>query len=113
MYHPCLHAQNLVCARPMDILPSALSARSDDFKRNQEHHRALAKELSERLASTKAGGSEQARSTHTSRGKLLPRERIDRLIDPKSAFLELSTLAAWGLHDNAVPGAGMVTGIGR
>jgi 3-methylcrotonyl-CoA carboxylase beta subunit len=76
----------------------------------------LVDELRERLASVReggAGGSDSARRKHTDRGKLLVRERVDRLLDAGSPFLELSPLAATGMYDNAVPSAGIVTGIGR
>ena len=73
----------------------------------------LVVDLRERLAQTRLGGSEAARTKHTDRGKLLVRERVDRLLDPGSPFLELSPLAATGMYDDAVPAAGIVTGIGR
>ena len=77
--------------------------------------RALVDELRARLAQARQGGSEKARKKHTDRGKLLVRERVDRLLDPGSPFLELSALAATGMYggENAVPSAGVVTGIGR
>jgi 3-methylcrotonyl-CoA carboxylase beta subunit len=75
--------------------------------------RELVAELRERLEQARQGGSEAARRKHTDRGKLLPRERVDRLLDPGSPFLELSPLAATGMYDDAVPSAGIVTGIGR
>ncbi|CUR60359.1 Methylcrotonoyl-CoA carboxylase [metagenome] len=74
--------------------------------------RALVSDLRERLTVVRQGGSAAARQKHTDRGKLLVRERIDRLIDPGSPFLELSALAATGMYDDAVPSAGVVTGIG-
>ncbi|GAB4008741.1 carboxyl transferase domain-containing protein [Nocardioides ultimimeridianus] len=78
----------------------------------------LATELRERLARVRQGGSEAARKKHTDRGKLLPRERVDRLLDPGSPFLEVAPLAAYGMYgkdgdDHAVPSAGVVAGIGR
>ncbi|HYH35613.1 MAG TPA: carboxyl transferase domain-containing protein, partial [Nocardioides sp.] len=79
----------------------------------------LVGELRERLARARQGGSEAARRKHTDRGKLLARDRVDRLLDPGSPFLELSPLAAYGMYgsgdgdDFAVPSAGIVTGIGR
>ncbi|HEX5860580.1 MAG TPA: carboxyl transferase domain-containing protein, partial [Nocardioides sp.] len=79
----------------------------------------LVAELRERLALVRQGGSESARAKHTGRGKLLVRDRVDRLLDPGSPFLELSPLAATGMYGagpddtNAVPSAGIVTGIGR
>jgi 3-methylcrotonyl-CoA carboxylase beta subunit len=75
--------------------------------------RGLVDELRERLAVVRRGGSEQARDRHAARGKLLVRDRVDRLLDPGSPFLELSPLAATGMYDDAVPSAGIVTGIGR
>ena len=80
--------------------------------------RELVDELRERLATARQGGSESARRKHTDRGKLLVRDRVDRLLDPGSPFLELSPLAAYGMYgadgdDFAVPSAGIVTGIGR
>jgi 3-methylcrotonyl-CoA carboxylase beta subunit len=74
---------------------------------------ALAAELRERLAAVRRGGDEEARARHTGRGKLLVRERVDRLLDPGSPFLELSPLAAHDLYEDDVPSAGIVTGVGR
>jgi 3-methylcrotonyl-CoA carboxylase beta subunit len=73
----------------------------------------LSAELRERLATVRQGGDAAARERHVGRGKLLPRERVDRLLDPGSPFLELSPLAAYELYDDPVPAAGIVTGIGR
>ncbi|MPV35744.1 carboxyl transferase domain-containing protein [Georgenia subflava] len=73
----------------------------------------LAHELRDRLAVARRGGSEKARAKHLGRGKLLVRDRVDRLLDPGSPFLELSPLAATGMYDDAVPAAGIVTGVGR
>src|SRR4051812_22197421 len=73
----------------------------------------LAAQLRERLAEVRRGGDEKARARHVERGKLLVRERVDRLLDPGSPFLELSPLAAYELYDDVVPAAGIVTGIGR
>ena len=75
--------------------------------------RELVDELRERLALVRRGGSEAARERHVGRGKLLPRERVDRLLDPGSPFLEIAPLAAWDLYGGEVPSAGIVTGIGR
>ncbi|HEX2176537.1 MAG TPA: carboxyl transferase domain-containing protein [Nocardioidaceae bacterium] len=74
--------------------------------------RDLVADLRERLATARAGGSESARAKHLQRGKLLVRDRVDRVLDPGSPFLELSPLAATGMYDDAVPSAGVVTGIG-
>ncbi|HEX6876522.1 MAG TPA: carboxyl transferase domain-containing protein, partial [Nocardioidaceae bacterium] len=75
--------------------------------------RELVEDLGERHARARQGGSEAAREKHIARGKLLARDRVDRLLDPGSPFLELSPLAATGMYDDAVPSAGIVTGIGR
>ncbi|HSG99847.1 MAG TPA: carboxyl transferase domain-containing protein, partial [candidate division Zixibacteria bacterium] len=77
-----------------------------------ELNRAVFKEYRERLETARRGGSERARARHTERGKLLVRDRVDRLLDPGTPFLELSPLAANGLYDDAAPSAGIVTGIG-
>ncbi|WP_341350706.1 carboxyl transferase domain-containing protein [Thermostaphylospora chromogena] len=73
----------------------------------------LAAELRERLASAALGGPERARARHVARGKLLPRDRVDTLLDPGSRFLELSPLAAYGMYDDQAPAAGIITGVGR
>ena len=77
------------------------------------HNRALAEELRSRVARAALGGDERARDRHTSRGKLLPRDRVERLVDPGSPLLELSQLAANGLYGDEVPGAGMISAIGQ
>ena len=73
----------------------------------------LSAQLRERLAEVRRGGDDAARERHVGRGKLLARDRVDRLLDPGSPFLELAPLAAWELYDDPVPAAGIVTGIGR
>ena len=78
-----------------------------------DEHRRLVAELNTKLASAALGGSEQSRQRHVARGKLLPRDRVDRLLDPGSPFLELAPLAADGMYDDECPGAGIITGIGR
>lgn len=97
----------------MDILESTIDPTSDAFLRNAEHNRALAAELRARLAQVRQGGGEKAQTRHAEQGKLFVRDRIDRLLDPGSPFLELSPLAAWELYDGEAPAAGIVTGIGR
>src|SRR5581483_941936 len=94
-------------------LASAVDPASDGFDRNEASHRKLVEELRDRLATARLGGPEKARTKHTDRGKLLPRERVDALVDPSSPFLELSALAANGLYGDQAPGAGIITGIGR
>jgi 3-methylcrotonyl-CoA carboxylase beta subunit len=79
---------------------------------HREQHLALIEDLNNRLARVKAGGGEKARTRHVARGKLLPRDRVERLCDPGAPFLELCALAAEGLYDDAAPGAGVVAGIG-
>jgi 3-methylcrotonyl-CoA carboxylase beta subunit len=86
---------------------------SDDFARNDAAHRALVDELKDRLATAALGGSASSRERHVSRGKLLPRDRVDTLLDPGSPFLELSPLAANGMYGDEAPGAGVITGVGR
>ncbi|MBM4242684.1 MAG: methylcrotonoyl-CoA carboxylase [Deltaproteobacteria bacterium] len=97
----------------MERLTSRIRTSSDEFRDNAAHHRALARELRETLEKVRLGGSPEARERHTSRGKLLVRDRIDALLDPDSPFLELGALAAHGMHDGDAPAAGIVTGIGR
>jgi acetyl-CoA carboxylase carboxyltransferase component len=86
--------------------------RSDAFEERRARMEELVAELRERTAQVARGGGEKALEKHRSRGKLTARERIDRLLDPDTAFLELSALAAWELYDGQAPGAGIVTGIG-
>src|SRR3546814_10803716 len=75
--------------------------------------RELLDDLQAKLAQTAQGGGEAARAKHLARGKLLPRERVEQLLDAGSPFLELSALAAHDVYDNEAPGAGLITGIGR
>jgi acetyl-CoA carboxylase carboxyltransferase component len=96
----------------MAVLSSQVERASDDYTRRRERMEALVAELRERTALVARGGGERALERHRARGKLTARERIDRLVDPDSAFLELSALAAWDMYDGAAPGAGIVTGIG-
>jgi acetyl-CoA carboxylase carboxyltransferase component len=95
----------------MGVLTSE-AVRDDTFEHRRATMEALVAELRERTALVAAGGGEKALERHRSRGKLTARERIDRLVDPGSAFLELNALAAWGLYDGEAPSAGIVTGIG-
>jgi 3-methylcrotonyl-CoA carboxylase beta subunit len=84
-----------------------------EFEANEAEHRRLVADLRERLARAALGGGEKSRARHVGRGKLLPRERVDRLCDPGAPFLELSPLAAEDLYDGDAPGAGIITGVGR
>jgi 3-methylcrotonyl-CoA carboxylase beta subunit len=97
----------------MTQLSSLIDPASAAFKANEAHNRALAQELRDRTAHAALGGSETARQKHVARGKLLPRERVMRLLDPGSPFLEIGGLAANGLYDHAAPAAGIIAGIGR
>jgi len=94
-------------------LATALDPNGDAFRANAAHNRRLVEELSSRVAGAALGGPEAARTRHTGRGKLLPRERVERLLDPGSPFLEVGQLAAFGLYDGEAPGAGVITGVGR
>src|SRR3954451_2112736 len=85
---------------------------TDDFASRRQRMEALVEELRARTAQVAAGGGERAIDRHRSRGKLLARERIDRLVDPGTAFLELNALAAWDMYEGQAPGAGVVTGVG-
>jgi 3-methylcrotonyl-CoA carboxylase beta subunit len=95
------------------ILSSTIDTGGAEFGANAERMRALTAQLQARRAATALGGSEKARERHIGRGKLLPRDRVMNLIDPGSPFLELSPLAAFGMYDDAIHGAGLITGIGR
>ncbi len=86
--------------------------RDEVFERRRERMEGLVAELRARTAQIAQGGGEKATERHRSRGKLTARERVDRLVDPGGAFLELNALAAWELYDGAAPAAGIVTGIG-
>jgi acetyl-CoA carboxylase carboxyltransferase component len=95
----------------MAVLESGVQ-RDEVFERRRDRMEGLVAELQERSARVAQGGGEKATERHRSRGKLTARERIDRLLDPGAAFLELNALAAWDLYDGAAPAAGIVTGIG-
>src|SRR5881397_1244395 len=95
----------------MAVLTSTVE-RDETFAGRDERMRALVDELRERSAQVARGGGEKAMERHRSRGKLPARERVDRLVDPDTAFLELNALAAWELYDRDAPSAGIVTGIG-
>ncbi|HEX7709871.1 MAG TPA: carboxyl transferase domain-containing protein [Sphingomonadaceae bacterium] len=95
------------------VLGTSLDLTSPEAKTRTSHNRALAEALRAKVAQAALGGSEKSRERHASRGKLLPRERVERLLDPGSPFLEIGQLAANGLYDDEVPGAGLIAGIGR
>lgn len=92
---------------------SRVDARAASFLENARHQESLVAQLRERLATAALGGPSTSRERHTARGKLLPRERVDTLLDPGSPFVELSALAASGLYEDEAPGAGIITGVGR
>jgi acetyl-CoA carboxylase carboxyltransferase component len=96
----------------MAVLTSQLDRDAEEFARRGERMAELVAELRERSAQIARGGGEKATERHRSRGKLPARERVDRLVDPGTAFLELNALAAWEMYDGGAPGAGIVTGIG-
>ncbi len=97
----------------MTKLHTLVDRESDGFKENAEAYEKLLVELRDRAEEARKGGGEKARERHKERGKLPVRDRIDLLLDPNTAFLELSPLAAYEMYDGNVPAAGMVTGIGR
>ena len=104
----------------MSRIQSKVDVRSEAFIDNREANLALRNRLLERLHQVELGGGEQARAKHLARNKRLPRERVERLLDPGSPFLEIAPLAAWGLYDadasrpgGSVPSAGVIAGIGR
>ena len=97
----------------MEVLRSAVQPDSTEFKTNDAEHRRLVDELRDHLTAAAEGGGERARTRHVQRGKLLPRDRVERLLDPGAPFLELSPLAAHELYDGDAPGAGLIAGVGR
>src|SRR5881394_1515830 len=94
-------------------IDSKIVADDDTFRARAAHNRALAEKLRADVAEAAKGGPEKHRQRHVSRGKLLPRDRVERLLDPGSPFLEIGQLAACDLYHREVPGAGMIAGIGR
>lgn len=97
----------------MEVIQSSISTQTESYEKNYQHHDALRSELQEKLSRVQKGGGEKYVSKHRSRKKMLPRERIDFILDDGSPFLELSALAAEGVYEETVPSAGLVTGIGR
>jgi acetyl-CoA carboxylase carboxyltransferase component len=93
-------------------IESKVDTQSQDYRQNFEHMTKVVAEYKERLAKVQAGGSAKYRELHKSRGKLLVRERLDKLFDRNTPFLELSALAANGMYEDEAPGASMVTGVG-
>ena len=102
----------------MPALETKLNARSADFQANAAAMRALVDDLGEKVAKSAAGGGDTARAKHVKRGKLLPRDRVQMLLDPGTPFLELSPLAGYAMYpdrdgSDSAPCAGVITGIGR
>ncbi|GGP92419.1 carboxyl transferase domain-containing protein [Streptomyces virginiae] len=95
------------------VLTSAADPASEAWRTNEAAHRELTEGLRARLDAARLGGGEKARARHTARGKLLPRDRVDTLLDPGSPFLELAPLAAEGMYGGSAPAAGVIAGIGR
>jgi 3-methylcrotonyl-CoA carboxylase beta subunit len=96
----------------MSVIKSHVKTQSEEFKLNENKNRQLAEELELRLKQIREGGGSDARSRHEKRGKLFVRERVQRLIDPGSFFLEIAPLAALDLYEGSAPSAGIVTGVG-
>jgi 3-methylcrotonyl-CoA carboxylase beta subunit len=97
----------------MTVLQSRINTRDETFATNRTHMQAQVDDLRAVVDKIRAGGGAKAQERHTSRGKLLPRDRLDAVLDPGSPFLELSQLAAYKVYEDEVPGAGIITGIGR
>jgi 3-methylcrotonyl-CoA carboxylase beta subunit len=97
----------------MPLIRSQLNPRSEEFRANSERMRSLVSDLRDKVERIALGGDEGARRKHAERGKLLPRERVRRLLDPGSPFLEIGQLAAYGMYGDQAPGAGIITGVGR
>ncbi len=97
----------------MERIESHANTKSAEFQNNREMMEAAVKKLRAEIDRVRVGGPEHARQRHVARGKLLPRERVKRLLDNDSAFMELSPLAAYGMYDDEPPSASIITGIGR
>ncbi len=95
------------------VLDTKIAIESDGFRANTAHNLALVAQLRADVAKAALGGNDKSRERHTARGKLLPRERVERLLDPGSPFLEIGQLAAHEVYGEDIPGAGMIAGIGR
>ena len=97
----------------MPVFKTKIDLHSDDYQKNTERMFGLVGDLKEKIKEISIGGVEKARKKHIERGKLLPRERVNLLLDSGSPFLEFSPLAAYEMYDDDVPAAGIITGIGR
>ena len=97
----------------MPVFKTKIDLHSDDYQKNAERMFGLVGDLKGKIKEISIGGAEKARKKHIERGKLLPRERVNLLLDSGSPFLEFSLLAAYEMYDDDVPAAGIITGIGR
>src|SRR5262245_44600936 len=97
----------------MSVLSDTVDSSSPEFARNAQAMRALVDDLRRRTAEAGAGGPEESRRRHAARGKLPPRERVERLVDPASPFLEIGALAANGMYEGDVHAASLICGVGR
>jgi 3-methylcrotonyl-CoA carboxylase beta subunit len=97
----------------MSVLKSALAVASPEYERNAKKMNQAVEELRAKVAQIRSGGGPNAQQRHTSRGKMLPRDRVEKLLDPGTPFLELSQFAAYEVYEETVPSAGIITGIGR
>src|SRR5215212_1035475 len=97
----------------MDLIASRIRTDTPEFIENARRMTQLVEQLRQRITAVQQGGGPKYLQRHRDQGKLPVRERIDKLLDPGSPFLELSPLAAWEMYDSEAPGAGLVTGIGR
>ncbi len=97
----------------MNVLKSEIQPRAAEFQANAAAMRALVEDLRAKAGEVSQGGGQAARDKHVARGKLLPRDRVDRLLDPGTPFLEIGQLAAYGMYENQAPAAGLIAGIGR
>ena len=95
------------------IITSKLSPNSNEFQQNSAAMQVIVDDLYQQLNKIAQGGSERARAKHLARGKLLPRERVERLLDVGTPFLEVAPMAAYDMYDADIPAAGVIAGIGR
>jgi len=95
------------------VLSTALNTNSPQFAQNAEHHRSLSEDLKVLTARIALGGDERSRKRHVARGKMLPRERVNRLLDPGAPYLEIGQLGGYELYDDYIPGGGVITGVGQ
>ena len=97
----------------MPVLDTKLNPRSEDYRKNAAAMQEAVADLRAKVAELSLGGGKATREKHLARGKLLPRDRVQLLLDPGTPFLELSPLAAFGMYNDDAPGAAVITGIGR